>query len=75
MSYVSLNRGNEIRQMTLSDMSVVDYPTTPTTTTDIFSPQDSSKAMSCLAFTNTHGKSNPGDRVDMDVSIGTTANS
>lgn len=68
ISYVSLNRGNEVRQMTLSDMSIVDYPTTATSTTDVFSARDSNKAMSCVAFTNTHGKSNPGDRVDMDVS-------
>jgi hypothetical protein len=34
----------------------------------VFSAHDTNKAMSCLAFTNTHGKSNPGDRVDMDVS-------
>lgn len=69
MCYVSLNRGNEARQCTVSDMSIVDYPTTATSTTDVFSACDSSKAMSCIAFTNTHGKSNPGDRVDMDVSI------
>jgi hypothetical protein len=49
-------------------VSIVDYPTTATTTTDVFSAHDTNKAMSCLAFTNTHGKSNPGDRVDMDVS-------
>jgi hypothetical protein len=54
--------------MTLSDMSIVDYPTTATSTADVFSAHDSTKAMSCLAFTNTHGKSNPGNRVDMDVS-------
>jgi hypothetical protein len=68
ISFVSLNRGNEVRQMRLCAVSPLDYPTDAQPSPDVFSSNESSRTMSCLAFTNTAGKSNPGDRVDMDVS-------
>lgn len=68
ISFVSLNRGNEVRQMRFCGASPLDYPTDAQPSSDVFSSNESSRSMSCLAFTNTAGKSNPGDRVDMDVS-------
>lgn len=65
---VSLNRGNEVRQLKLCDISTLEYPTTAQPGAEVFSGRDAGHTMSCLAFTNTSGKSNPGDRVDMDVS-------
>jgi hypothetical protein len=63
-----MNRGNEVRQFQLKDLSVVHYPTTERPQEDVFSGRAGSQSMSCFTFINQHGKSNPGDRVDMDVS-------
>jgi hypothetical protein len=63
-----MNRGNEVRLFQLKDLSVVHYPTTARPHEDVFSGRAGSQSMSCFTFINQHGKSNPGDRVDMDVS-------
>jgi hypothetical protein len=54
--------------MLVAGMSVLDYPTDAQPGADVFTAKEGSKTMPCIAFTNTAGKSNPGDRVDMDVS-------
>lgn len=68
ISYCTLNRGSEVRQLQPCNMSVVHYPTAITPGVSVFKDRGGGSSMSCLAFTNTCGKSNPGDRVDMDVS-------
>lgn len=55
--------------MKLSCMSHVAYPVKPEYLAySGFSRGRKQRSMECLAFTNTMGKGNPGDRVDMDVS-------
>lgn len=68
ISLTSMSRGNEVRQAKLVDLAVQEYPTTTTPEQDAFAGRVGTHTMSCFTFTNTNGKSNPGDRVDMDVS-------
>lgn len=63
--------------MRLSGMSSLEYPIRRRSLQSQYSSGASqlhgqqkqrNDSMKCLAFTNTMGKSNPGDKVDMDVS-------
>ena len=63
----TLCRGSEVRKKRLSDMSEMEYPVQSRMLPGRVKA-GKSYSMQCLAFTNTMGKSNPGDRVDMDVS-------
>lgn len=68
IALTSMSRGNEVRQVKQCEIGVTDYPTTDTAHTDVFSGRTGTHSMSCFSFINLNGKSNPGDRVDMDVS-------
>jgi hypothetical protein len=54
--------------MRYRDLGVSDYPTTDVAHEDVFSGRTGTHSMSVFSLINTMGKSNPGDRVDIDVS-------
>lgn len=69
----TLCRGKDVRNMLLPALGHLAYPLERSLLPEqyVLKPGHTGRSysMKCLSFTNTEGKTNPGDRVDMDVSI------